>query len=220
MVFQFQCPQGHVLQGNEADVGQQSQCPTCGEAFLIPSPLGQSGLDFVEPTVQDQAAIGDQVVIEEEVAVETEMDVSVKDPDVPAVTDVVNPVIDAPPELLHIDCPNGHELEVPRDMLEQDALCPKCDVQFRLRETDSVEYQRKKKVEMETRERRVENAWLNWTIALGIVVVLFFVTLWAMTLMNKKTVARDQMSRRISCAAFLPQAPMTPPPGWLAAPHR
>ncbi len=192
----------------------------CGEAFLIPSPLGQSGMDFVEPTVQDQAAIGDQVAIEEEVAVETEMDVSVKDPDVPAMTDGAGPVIDAPPDLLHIDCPNGHELEVPREMLDQDALCPQCEVQFRLRETDSVEYQRKKQVEMETRERRVGNAWLNWTIALGIIVVLFFVTLWAMTVMGKKTVARDQMSRRISCAAFLPQAPMTPPPGWLAAPHR
>ena len=220
MVFQFKCPQGHTLQGNESDVGQQSQCPTCGEAFLIPSPLGQSGMGFVEPTVQDQAAIRDQIVIEEEVAAETEIDVSVKDPDVPAVADIVNPVIDAPPELLHIDCPNGHELEVPREMLDQDALCPKCDVQFRLRETDSVEYQRKKQVEMETRERRVGNAWLNWTIALGIIVVLFFVALWAMTVMSKKTVARDQMSRRISCAAFLPQAPMTPPPGWLAAPHR
>ncbi|MFP6576613.1 MAG: hypothetical protein VB912_15750, partial [Pirellulaceae bacterium] len=185
-----------------------------------PSPLGQSGMNFVEPTVQDQSAIGDQVVMKEEVAVETEMDASIKDPDGPAVADVVNPVIDAPEELLHIDCPNGHELEVPRVMLDQDALCPKCDVRFRLRETDSVEYQLKKKVEMETHERRVENAWLNWTIALGIIVMLFFVTLWAMSLMSKKTVARDQMSRRISCAAFLPQAPMTPPPGWLAAPHR
>ena len=28
------------------------------------------------------------------------------------------------------------------------------------------------------------------------------------------------LSRRISVAAFLPQAPITPPPGWLAAPHR
>jgi hypothetical protein len=28
------------------------------------------------------------------------------------------------------------------------------------------------------------------------------------------------MSRRISAAAFLPQMPITPPPGWLAAPHK
>ena len=78
MVFQFQCPQGHVLQGNESDVGEQSQCPMCGEAFLIPSPLGQSGTDFVEPTVQDQAAIGEQVTAEEEPVVESGVDVSVK----------------------------------------------------------------------------------------------------------------------------------------------
>ena len=38
--------------------------------------------------------------------------------------------------MMHIDCPNGHEMEVPREMLNQDALCPKCDVQFRLREKD------------------------------------------------------------------------------------
>src|SRR3990170_1001976 len=32
--------------------------------------------------------------------------------------------------------------------------------------------------------------------------------------------AYHDLSRRISVAAFLPQAPITPPPGWLAAPHR
>ena len=220
MVFQFQCPQGHVLQGNETDVGQQSQCPMCGEIFLIPSPLGQSGTEFVEPTVQDQAPIQEQFAIKEEVAVEPEINISVNDPGTPAVPSVADPVVDDAPELLHIDCPNGHELEVPREMLNQDALCPKCEVQFRLRESDSVEYQRKRQVEMETRERRIENAWLNWTIALGIFVVLFLIVIWAMTVLNKKPDTRAQISRRISCAAFLPQAPITPPPGWLAAPQR
>lgn len=192
----------------------------CGEIFLIPSPLGQSGSGFVEPTVQDQAPIQEQFRVQQEVAVEPEVNISVNDPATPAVPDVANPAIDSPPELLHIDCPNGHELEVPREMLNQDALCPKCEVQFRLRESDSVEYQRKKQVEKETRERRIENAWLNWTIALGIFVVLFLIVIWALTVMNKKPDASAQMSRRISCAAFLPQAPITPPPGWLAAPHR
>ncbi len=31
---------------------------------------------------------------------------------------------------------------------------------------------------------------------------------------------QTNLSRKISIAAFLPQAPMTPPPGWLAAPQR
>jgi hypothetical protein len=30
----------------------------------------------------------------------------------------------------------------------------------------------------------------------------------------------DHKSRKISSAAFFPQAPRTPPPGWLAAPQR
>lgn len=36
MPFQFYCPQGHVLQGDESQVGQPCQCPYCGSSFLIP----------------------------------------------------------------------------------------------------------------------------------------------------------------------------------------
>ncbi len=176
MVFQFQCPQGHVLSGNESDVGQASECPTCGEAFLIPSPVVQPQPDFVEPTVQGH------VSVQEETPVEPKVQISVEGSAEPPITEANN----HEPELLHIDCPKGHQLEVPRDMLNQDALCPHCNVQFRLREVDSEEYQRKKKVEEETRERRMGNAWLNWTIALGIMVVLFFLTLWALTVLGGK----------------------------------
>ncbi len=193
MVFQFQCPQGHVLTGNESDVGQMSQCPTCGEAFLIPGPMVQPQPDFVEPTVQDHVAV------EEEIPASPEVQISVEGSDEPPISDA----IDHEPELLHIDCPQGHQLEVPRDMLNQDALCPHCNVQFRLREVDSEEYQRKKKVEEETRERRMANAWLNWTIALGIMVVLFFLALWALTVLGGKTTgetsSREGFPARHSC---------------------
>lgn len=36
MAFQFQCPQGHLLQGEEAHMGMQTQCPFCGVMFIIP----------------------------------------------------------------------------------------------------------------------------------------------------------------------------------------
>ena len=36
MPFQFYCPQGHLLEGHESQMGQQSQCPLCGSMFLIP----------------------------------------------------------------------------------------------------------------------------------------------------------------------------------------
>ncbi len=40
MTFQFTCPQGHLLEGDGAHAGMQSQCPMCGTMFLIPQPPG------------------------------------------------------------------------------------------------------------------------------------------------------------------------------------
>src|SRR5688572_15634688 len=42
MSFQFLCPQGHLLEGIESQMGQQCQCPICGTAFIVPSPAGYS----------------------------------------------------------------------------------------------------------------------------------------------------------------------------------
>lgn len=36
MPFQFYCPQGHLLEGHESQMGQQSQCPMCGSVFVMP----------------------------------------------------------------------------------------------------------------------------------------------------------------------------------------
>lgn len=75
-------------------------------------------------------------------------------------------------ELLHIPCPNGHELETPREMLGQDVLCPYCQAQFRLREKDSVEFKRKRAAERERKERQRSRAWFNWAIVALVLVVL------------------------------------------------
>jgi len=37
MPFQFRCPQGHLLEGENEDVGQIVNCPICGVALSIPS---------------------------------------------------------------------------------------------------------------------------------------------------------------------------------------
>lgn len=71
-----------------------------------------------------------------------------------------------PPDLVHIQCPNGHVLETPRDMFNQEALCPYCSTRFKLREKDSVEYKVKHEQELETSERRLGRAWLNAAIVL------------------------------------------------------
>jgi hypothetical protein len=39
MAFQFQCPQDHLLEGEESQAGQAINCPVCGMLFIIPEPI-------------------------------------------------------------------------------------------------------------------------------------------------------------------------------------
>jgi hypothetical protein len=83
--------------------------------------------------------------------------------------------------LLHIPCPKGHELEVPRDMLNQFVECPQCQAQFTLRERDSVEFKKKHSAEMERRWEKTGQAWLQWAIIFAVLVVLGLITLIALS---------------------------------------
>lgn len=78
----------------------------------------------------------------------------------------------AQPEILHIPCPNGHPLETPVEMLDQDVLCPQCNAQFKLRRKDSLEHKKKKEEEARIREAKLGNAWLNWAIVAVVIVIL------------------------------------------------
>ena len=40
MAFQFYCPNGHLLQANEDQIGQTCICPSCQVEIIIPSPGG------------------------------------------------------------------------------------------------------------------------------------------------------------------------------------
>ena len=80
-------------------------------------------------------------------------------------------------ELFHISCPNGHQLDVEREMFDQSALCPRCNVKFKLRERDSVEWKRKQEIREEQHERKVSNTWFNWAVAISVIVVVFLLAL-------------------------------------------
>lgn len=84
---------------------------------------------------------------------------------------------------VHIPCPQGHELETPWDMLGQDALCPICNVQFKLKYELSREYETRQK----QREYRLGKKWLNWAIAAAILVGLGLLTLVAVSIANRPT---------------------------------
>lgn len=156
MSYEFQCPQGHLLAGDPAQAGQQCQCPLCGTMFIMPDPPGQAAPPpgpFPAPPSQPfpggfapnpQGSAAPFSPFQQEAA----------------------------PQLLHIPCPQGHELEVPPEMLNQDVLCPHCSVQFRLREKDSVEYKRKMQAEIDRRDQKIGKLWFNWAIAIAVIVLI------------------------------------------------
>jgi len=166
MAFQFLCPQGHLLQTDESMVGQYCKCPYCESEFVVPQPAGgaeQSG----GPWEQDVSS----PVFDEPAEQSVPLVRGGAGTDDPAALASIIPNPDVQP-VLHLVCPQGHQLETPREMLGQDAMCPYCQTVFRLRFEDSLEYRRQKEEERLRREQKLGRAWLHWSIAAAVVVVL------------------------------------------------
>jgi hypothetical protein len=180
MPFQFLCPQGHLLQADEAHMGLQTQCPQCGVLFIIPTIAPTSYVAETNPAVTPYPGAG--APHEAPASFSSPQDYlgaigSAPTEHVPAAGDssaestgqpAPVPKIEAEPTILHIPCPNGHELETPVEMLGQDVLCPHCGAQFHLRQEDSIEAQR----ERELRELRRGEAWFRWSIAAAVIVLV------------------------------------------------
>jgi hypothetical protein len=197
MTFQFLCPQGHLLQGEEAHMGLQCQCPQCGVAFIIPTiatadapaPAGGGGglsgsnLDLV-PLDDDKPA--KQAAREE-----------ISELDVPPVEfssleglddggrrgtelDIGELDDEAGESLLHIPCPNGHMLDVPSGMLGTRAMCPHCRAEFRLKREKSIEFQR----EQEIIDAKRAKFWIKLAIVaagvVGVILVFMIIASFAM----------------------------------------
>ena len=220
MAFQFLCPQGHLLEGDESQSGEQAQCPYCSSVFLIPQPIptAQADPSTVPPPVPPEAGFQapsfEQGPVPPPLFRQPPFEPRTFEPPTFEPPALEPPAADAPAEpeaaafpgirteteagpgdvaqqvpvnleapraadlpVAHVDCPNGHTLETPREMLDQDALCPFCQVQFRLRLEDSIEYREEKAKEQERRELRAGQMWLRWAIAAAVVVVLGLILL-------------------------------------------
>jgi hypothetical protein len=164
MTFQFLCPQGHLLEGDESQMGQACDCPMCGMRFLIPMVAGYQQAAAPSPFdfAGGRRSEGNPFALPEP---EEEPEPEVEEEPVPS------PLESNEPKLLHIPCPNGHELETPEEMLGQEVLCPFCGEQFELRYKDSVEHKREKAIEREMREVKTANMWFNWAIVVAVIVL-------------------------------------------------
>ena len=169
-------------------MGMQTQCPQCGVLFIIPTIVAPSyavepehalspmpgAADPPDPPPQD-AALGSFLGTLGQPAANKV--ISPKSATQTAVPAIEPPKVEAEPGLLHIPCPNGHELETPVEMLGQDVLCPHCKAQFHLRRQDSIEAQR----EQELLDQRRAEAWLRWSIAAAVIVVIGLITMIVMS---------------------------------------
>ncbi len=203
MPFQFQCPHGHLLEAEPFQAGQQCVCPMCGQLFLIPSPVGAAAAPVVEhspaafspgygqpgafPGTTTGPNFGGATGAVAEPQPEPHAAAAAAVPasgsagsgSASALPFATQNTADLP--VLHIPCPKGHELEVPRDMLNQFVECPQCQAQFTLRERDSVEFKRKHSAEMERRWEKAGQTWLQWAIIFAVLVVIGLVTLIALS---------------------------------------
>jgi hypothetical protein len=162
MPFQFYCPQGHLLEGHESQMGQQSQCPLCGAVFLIP------------------------VMPQPEAAAAPAAPAPAPAPPPPEPAAAAAPAASAPPapsgplepRIVKIPCPKGHLLETPSDMFGQQALCPYCNTQFELLYEKSVEYQEEQVAAKQRREEEINQLWVKWTIRAAIFVGVMFLCMF------------------------------------------
>ena len=162
MAFQFLCPEGHMLEVDESQVGQPCKCPQCSLEFLVPSPDdGNSPEEPSEPGGFPDIRTGDPRKDVEKAGLSPDQ----------ASTQFGTPAAETQ-SLVHIPCPKGHILETPRDMIGQDAVCPFCQVQFHLRLEESEEYRREKAEQLERHEQKLGQTWLYWSIAIAVVVLL------------------------------------------------
>lgn len=188
MTFQFLCPQGHLLEGEESQMGQPCDCPMCGMRFIIPTIEGAQPGGGQQHGGYDQGGY-EQGYSDPGYGGGYQDPTGGFDPNLPQAGPIdpfasaeeggsgfeemggLAEVESVEPQMLHIPCPDGHELETPPEMVGQDVLCPYCGVQFNLRYKDSVEYKRERAAELERKEQKAGKLWFQWAIIAAIVVL-------------------------------------------------
>ncbi len=182
MVFQFYCPNGHLLQAEEAQAGVTIACPVCKMEFIIPPPTPQPPTVAPPPVTNTGAAGGEtlsDLFAPKTPVSDNPLDFSARSsPFIAEETDYSAAQFAAPKtattvSYLHIPCPSGHILEVTRDFLGEEAVCPQCQKEFVLRFEKSLEYQKEKMQRDTLRDTKMAKAWLMWSIAAAVGVLIF-----------------------------------------------
>ncbi|MCE9607435.1 MAG: hypothetical protein K8U03_21320 [Planctomycetia bacterium] len=140
MPFEFYCPQGHLLEGDDEQLGTQGRCPLCGTLFMFPKSAGVGAAGARSRGASSSGGAAAQEPIAPQVAVPE-------------------------PRVLQVLCPRGHALETPEEMLGTEVICPQCRTQFVPTVERSVAYLRHK----QRYENQKEDAKGRFWIAIAVV---------------------------------------------------
>ena len=173
MSCRFMCPQGHLLEGDYSQMGQTVQCPDCGVAFVVPTVDAPEGavdqtMDYVPPQNFQQE-------LQQEPAPNFDTTGG-------AVGFFDQLGSSAPPseKIIHVPCPQGHVLETTFDTMGQSVMCPHCGDLFELSYRNSYEGKQERRLAEDKRIRRSGQLWMNWAIAIAVLVVIGLIAMFAM----------------------------------------
>ena len=197
MPFQFLCPNGHLLQANEDQIGQRTVCPHCRMEIIIPSLAGYSPEPQKSPVVPPDAPTVSPPVstftglntppapnsfnvqrkkknfdFANAQASEQEAEKAAEKPE--QKMNIGDPDKD---DKLHCLCPSGHSLAISRDMIGEKAMCPYCNKTFEIKLERTVEYINKRKREEELAEKKMAKFWFQWAVVAIVLAVVFIVVM-------------------------------------------
>jgi len=123
MSFEFYCPNGHLLEGDDEQLGTQGRCPICGVLFMFPKTTLVARREKQRHEARSAA---------EDAAAESSTPEPASEPLVPE------------RRVIQVYCPNGHVLNTPEELLGSEAMCLKCKTRFTPTVERSVTYLRNK----------------------------------------------------------------------------
>lgn len=203
MPFQFYCPNGHLLQANEDQIGQSCVCPHCQTTIIIPAPAGYTPAapssppqaPVTQPPVSTFTGFNPQNTSNAPQQPDSlnfqrkkknfnfgASQAAAQEAEKAAQKPAQNMNIGDPDKdsRLHCLCPTGHSLEIDRDMIGQKAMCPYCQKTFVITLERTVEYINKKKRAEELEDKKLAKFWFQWAIVAIVIAVIFIVVMIAL----------------------------------------